>query len=139
MMRTVTFDSEARKHFRFVYEGFVIGGALQDKRDHETKRRESRIVRKLKAMSAIIKLPAGTIYRDDRGFPQTLNDEQDRMASPTEPARELLDGIQVVALEQPELDLIVKYMQDTPWKLSLMDECYDAVDYLHAAPRDDTA
>jgi len=136
-MRTVTFDGDTRKHFRFIYEGFVIGGALQDKRDHETKRRESRIVRKLKAISAVIKLPAGTVYRDDRGFPQTLSDAQDRMASPTEPARDLLDGTQTVALEQPELDLIVKYMQDTPWKLSMMDECYDAVDYLHAAPRDD--
>lgn len=130
LTRVITFgdSSEDRTVFDLAYEGFVVGGILAGQlgagkaaKPFDVVRTESRLVRKLKAISEV------DVSRPK--FPVTQAGEPHRTLLP--------GGPHTLTLSQPELDLLIKYCEATPWNPVQTDAVVNMVDALAAAEKRD--
>ncbi|MFN2581807.1 MAG: hypothetical protein ABR498_03590 [Candidatus Dormibacteria bacterium] len=109
-----------RMRFQVTYEGFVTGGLILSQKQErhafdEKTRLEAKVSRKLKAISeeGTSKLASG------------------------KPHRGLLEGPQVLELEQVELDALLARLKSVPWSPDYAEDAVDAVDFLAAADKVD--
>lgn len=86
-------NKEDEKAFEYVYNGFIIGGALTQTKGIVALRREIGLLDKLHAIS-----------KDCECGKKIVNDEV---------SRELIGG--EVELEKPELDMLINYISIVPW------------------------
>lgn len=123
--RIVTFENtdNDRRRFRFLWDGFALGGAMantdQGGKAFDVRRREAKLARKLKAISVEL----------DTLLPQT--GDRERGLAPS-------NGSVVLTLDQAELDLLENYMKRAPWRPTSMDDVEDAVDFLAAAQKQES-
>jgi hypothetical protein len=119
MLRVLVFEGEkAQDKFDKIWEGFLFGTRGEQSRrqgqapDGEKNRRRGKITKKLKGISTESKRRiAGDItYRDL-----------------IEPA--------VLELEQQELELLSKTMEETDWVPEQMDLAYEIIDWVSAADK----
>lgn len=118
MTRTLTFDAADGKRFELLLTGFLLGGNQANKdtsRSRDDRKRESKILRALKAISD----------------PALATNGQ----PPDETRRTLHEAGGAVTLEQDQLDLVIKYVEACPFLTHVSDDVDDLLDWLHAAPR----
>lgn len=95
----LTFDDDlGKRHFEFVFVGFVLGGSLQEKKGMQVLRTEVAIFEKLEAVSDL--MPCGK---------KLVNGE---------PQRQLKngDGSKQLHLTPHEYDLLYNYIAAVPWQ-----------------------
>lgn len=120
MTRTLTFGTDDGKRFELLYAGFVLGGNTlhqQTSRAAHERKQEAKILRAFKAVSD--PAPANG---------QPADESVRRLRLPGE-------GELVVALEQDQLDLLVKYVEACPFLTHVSDQVDELLDWLHATPR----
>jgi hypothetical protein len=113
-VRVLTFNNDlAGDHDRFslLYQGFVTGGNLIERKTMEVTRLEAKILDKFEAIST----------------PTDL--ELIRQLSPTD------SKVQVLKFEEPEFALVRKYFEGTPWKTTTSRRAVDVFDWLVATPQ----
>lgn len=121
MLRVLKFEGEkAQSKFDKVWEGFLFGTRAAQERsrqngpDRELQRKRSKITAKLKKGSEESKrvIAGGITYRD------------------------VFPGVHV-KLEQQELDLLVKTMEETDWLPEHLDDAFEAIDWVAAADKEE--
>ena len=122
--RTLVFgepdDKTAAERYELIYQGFVTGGNADPRKGMEVIRREAKILDKLESIGVMpdATTPCETCGRDSGG-----------LVTP-----KLKKGKQAVQLDQPEYDLMRKYLEATPWTVKMSRKIVDLVDWLAAAP-----
>lgn len=108
---TLTFDDElGKRHFEFVFVGFVLGGSLLDKKGIAVLRRELQLFEKLEAISEV--KPCGK---------KLVNGEADR---------QLVNG-GALQLEGAEFEMLCHYLSIVPWQTgSPVRHALDTLDWL---------
>jgi hypothetical protein len=113
MIRVLTFDGEkGARRFALAHQGFLAGGNAsqgQTAVDRATLRQRARILRAFKALA-----------QDPEALPLVLN-----------------GGDGVLRLEQPELALLEKYVEATPWTVHIAEDVDDLLDFLSAAAKEE--
>lgn len=103
---------ESSERFMLLYQGFLAGGQLHDPRDGAKGmiviRREARILDKFEGISEA--LPDRLIGED-----------------------RVLRG-ELMVLEQPEFELLVKYFERAPWTTKISRKIVDVSDWLSSLP-----
>ena len=118
MTRTLTFAPEDGKRFELLLTGFLLGGNQANKdasRTRDDRKREAKILRALKQISD----------------PPSSNGQP-----PDEMRRALHQAGGAVALEQDQLDMVIKYVEACPFLTHVSDDVDDLLDWLYAAPRE---
>jgi hypothetical protein len=117
MTRVVTFDGNGRsqKRFDILYAALLLG-APKGARGLDTIRREARVLDALDAISTPVDTAAGPV-----------------------PARHLkFDNAELVlCLQQPEFELLTRYLEAVEWAPAAARDVVDAADWLSAATRGD--
>lgn len=130
MQRVLTFgdDEVARQRFIFAYQGFLVGGAVQQSKSRAVVKQEAAILRQFKAVSEAIANPS----------------DQDKAHVPNgaEP-RVLKAGGGQMILDQLDYELLQKRVEDEKiaWMPWISDKVADMQDFVGAAPehKDDSA
>lgn len=121
MVRKWHNSSRGEELFPFVYEGFLAGGLQSDNafRTPAIKRVERSVLGKLRSISTAM----------SEEFPNTK--EKKRKLNSFE------KGTILCTFDQQELDLLVKYIEATPWKIYAVDLGMDAADWVASSSRED--
>ena len=101
-------DPLDQKKFRFLFEGFLGGGAIADKKNLPILRTEAKILTKLESISS----------------------EEDSYIDSLTHMRKLLPFKQTLEFEVPEFDLLRRYLESVPWKASVSRDIVDCIDWL---------
>lgn len=116
MTRVLKTIRDCERLFPFVYEGFLAGGNRQQGRNVEKMRLERNILRKLRSVS----LDTGQM------FPNT-DIPQRALTGP------IMEGFALLEFTQPELDMLVSYMEHTNWLVHRVELAIDAIDWVRSA------
>lgn len=117
MIRVLTFDDSARsqKRFELLYSAILMGGSDgQRKGGIEMIRREARM---------LDALDAGSVLNDDPKAAPFPSNEPPRLVRPG-----------AVKLDQPDFDVLLQRVKDTPWLPKFARDVVNTVDWLTAAP-----
>jgi len=116
----LSFDDErGKRHFEFVFVGFVLGGSLQEKKGMQVLRTEVGVFEKLESISEL--MPCGK---------KLVNGE---------PQRQLKngDGSHALQLTLPEYDLLFNYVAQVPWQTGTASKyAVETLDWLDAQQRE---
>lgn len=117
MLRVVTFTGEgSQKKFDRVWEGWLFGTRAAQQRNREPNvevaRRRAKISRKLQGVSEESKrIIVGDVHHRD------------------------LKAEAEIHFEQPELDLLVKTLEEADWMPEAAPEAFDVIDWLSASEK----
>lgn len=89
-------DEQGKRHFEFVFIGFVIGGSMQEKKGMQLLRREVQLFEKIEGISEA--KPCGK---------KLMNGEADR---------QLKEGNAQLVIDLQEYDLLYNYLGIVPWQ-----------------------
>jgi hypothetical protein len=105
-------DELGKRHFEFLFVGFILGGSMQDKKGLSTLRRELVLFEKLEAISE--PMPCGKKLHNG------------------ETQRQLVNG-GALEVTPDELDMLYNYMTATPWQTGTpTKQALETIDWLHA-------
>lgn len=143
MQRRLQIDGDHdtdRERFRLLYEGFSLGGTLanqeREPKTFDVRRREARLVRALKAISG--ERPSTESPVVGSGVRRVCSVCEIPILASGDRVRELRRGeIHLLCLQQPDFDLVVKYIERTPWNPTFMDVVEDMADWLASAEKVD--
>jgi len=93
-------DEQGKRHFEFVFVGFVVGGSMQEKKGLMVLRREVQLFEKIESIS--IPKPCGK---------KLMNGEADR---------QLIEGMAQLVIDLPEYDMIYNYIGIVPWQTGIL-------------------
>lgn len=93
-------DEKGPMHFEFVFQGFILGGAISANKNLSILRRELGLLDKLEAISK--EKPCGK---------KLPTDEPDRMLNKSTKKEELK-----IHIDSPEFDLLYNYVTTVPWQ-----------------------
>jgi hypothetical protein len=115
----LTFDDElGRRHFEFLFVGFVLGGSLQQIKGMTVLRQEVALFEKLESISEL--RPCGK---------KLVNGEPERQLKNG-------DGRQQLHLTPHEYDLLYTYIGQVPWQSGTATKyAVEALDWLERAQR----
>lgn len=121
MVRVLRFGADDQDKFDKIWEGFVIGTRVAQNRAQgsapnvATSRLRAKLSRKLKGISkeSDRAITVGILYRELETAPRNL------------------------LLEQPELELLVKTMEEVEWLPETADIAFDVIDWVSAADKED--
>lgn len=109
-----------QERFSLIYQGFLMGGNSPQK-GMEVIRREAKILDKLEEISG----PEEGSTCDSCGIAKN-------------PSQKLHLGAQYLRLEQPEMTLLTKYIEQTPWNTRSSRKVRDLVDWLASIKAEET-
>lgn len=122
MLRVIKFEGEkAQEKFDKVWEGFLFGTRAESSRrqgqapDVAKQRQRARMTKKLKAISTESKkVIVGSVMSRD-----VVKDA-------------------VLELEQNDLELLIKTMEEAEWNPEHLDDAFDTIDWLSASEKKET-
>ena len=112
-------DEQGKRHFEFVFVGFVLGGSLQEKKGMQVLRAEVALFEKLESISDL--KPCGK---------KLVNGEADRQLKNGDGSKQLQISLQ-------EYDLIYHYVAAVPWQTgSPAKHALETIDWLERAQKE---
>lgn len=113
-------DEQGKRHFEFVFVGFILGGSLQDKKGMQVLRTEVGIFEKLESISEL--KPCGK---------KLVNGE---------PERQLKNGdgsVPSLQLTLQEYDILYNYLGQVPWQSGTPTKnAVETIDWLERSHRE---
>lgn len=116
------FDDElGKRHFEFMFVGFVLGGCVQQQKGMQVLRREVALFEKLESISEL--KPCGK---------KLVSGEPDRQLQE--------DGPRQLQISMEEYDLLVGYMGQVPWQSGTPTKyAVETIDWLDRMQRESRA
>jgi len=121
--RLIDLTGDNAVHFKWLYQGLLIGAALKKHRPSEQMKQERKILRKFKAVSDL-KMEDG---EDGKAKPALVAETQEPDRIPH------LDA--VVELDFDQIKLLTEYIESIPWLITKADVAFDALEHMESSPK----